>query len=181
MFVNFGENFVEIQQLPTKNELLQRLSRCHNSLLLGEDAEQKLEFYLATVHFQSTETEPFCIGICAEGHGLKPHLLIQPELQLILFGYNQEVVGVNIENQEVAFRIKLNSLFYYFLPLKKQGIVLIVQEVDVIAIAEDGKELWRYGKDIITHAAVEGEKLHLNFMDEESACLNLLNGELAIA
>ena len=45
---------------------------------------------------------------------------MQPEFDVILFGYNQEVVGVNVKNREIAFRIKLNSLFYYFLSLKNQ-------------------------------------------------------------
>jgi hypothetical protein len=41
---------------------------------------------------------------------LKPHVLIQPEGDLILFGYDQEVTGVNINHRQIAFQIPLNSL-----------------------------------------------------------------------
>ncbi|OCR00917.1 hypothetical protein BCD67_22185 [Oscillatoriales cyanobacterium USR001] len=181
MFITFGSNQISIQSLANKAELVKILEGEPESLLLGEIAEHNLEFYLAKVQFQSSDSEPFCIGICSEGHGLKPHVLIQPERDLILFGYNQEVTGVNINNRQIAFKIPLNSLFYYFLHLKERGIILIVQEVDVTAITESGKELWRYGKDLITQTAVEGEKLYLNFMDESPTCLNIVSGELVSA
>lgn len=179
MFITFTENVVEIQEWSTKKELTHCLNQCElGSILLDKDADTEQKFYSALVRSQTSGLHYFGIGICSEWYGLKPNLLMQPELNVILFGYNQEVVGVNVKNREIAFRIKLNSLFYYFLPLKNQGIVLIVQEVDVTAITESGKELWKYGKDIITQTAIEGEKLYLNFMDESPACLNILNGEL---
>ncbi len=179
MFVTFTENVVEVQEWSTKKELTRCLAQCDlGSILLGEDAEPEHKFYSALVRPQTSGLHYLGIGICSEGHGLKPHLLMQPELDIILLGYNQEVTGINIKNREVAFQIKLNSLFYYFLPLKERGIVLIVQEVDVTAITDSGKELWRYGKDLITQAAVEGEKLYLNFMDENPTCLNIISGEL---
>ncbi|OCR01431.1 hypothetical protein BCD67_21710 [Oscillatoriales cyanobacterium USR001] len=179
MFITFTENVIELQEWSTKKELIYSLSQCDlGSILLNEEDDYEQKFYAAIVRPQTSGLHYFGIGICSEGHGLKPNLLINPELDMIMFGYNKEVVGVNLKNRQIAFRIKLNSLFYYFLPLKNQGIVLIVQEVDITAITELGKEIWRYGKDIITQTTIEGEKLYLNFMDESPACLNILNGEL---
>ncbi|MGL5062271.1 MAG: hypothetical protein ACRC62_20030 [Microcoleus sp.] len=181
MLISFGNNQISIQSLATEAELIKLLAEDNKSLLLGQTADRALEFHLAKIHFKSSEREHLCIGICSESHGLKPHLLILPESDFILFGYDMEVTGVNVNDGKIAFQIPLSSLFYYFLHFKDRGIVLIFQEVDVTAITESGQELWKYGKDLITQTAVEGEKLYLNFMDESPTCLNILNGELVSA
>ncbi|MBC6421977.1 MAG: hypothetical protein GDA43_12595 [Hormoscilla sp. SP5CHS1] len=93
MLVTFGKNVVEIQYWETKSELMCCLSQCDlGSILLGEDAdtvrgrpeksEQKL--YSALVHFQWLGIHYFGVGICAEDHGLSPHMLLLPESDMLL-------------------------------------------------------------------------------------------------
>ncbi len=44
-------------------------------------------------------------------------------------------------------------------------------------ITEHGKQLWKYGKDVITQTTINGDNLHLQFMDESAECLNIFTGE----
>lgn len=151
MLLAFGPHLISTQSLSSKTELLKSLAQSPNSILLGEDNAED-EFYLTTIHFPCEENQHFSIGIYAENHGIKPTLLLLPNQDLILFGYHQEITGINVKNRHLAFQIKLDSLFFYFWHLSTQEIVLIIQELGVLAITESGKELGRYQtKDIITN------------------------------
>jgi hypothetical protein len=179
MFLTFTNHVIELKEYPSQAEMEQALKQCDlDSIILGEEIDIPDQFYTAIIQPQTAGLHYFGVGICAEGYGLKPHFLPLPQSNIILFGFNNQVVGINVNKREIAFKINLNSLFYYFLPIPEKQIILIVQELDIVAINEDGKELWRYGKDVITETSINGENVQLNFMDESAACLNVISGEL---
>ncbi len=179
MCLSFGTHAVELKSWETKSEMLQFLAKCDSgSLLLGEDAEQEMQFLSALVSLEWSGMHHFGIGICSEGHGLSPHLLLLPNSDILLFGFNNEVSAVSIKTREVAFRIKLDSLFYSFLYMRERGVILAVYEIGVMAITESGRKLWKYEKDIIMDAYVESDNLQLKFMDDPPVNLNISSGEL---
>ncbi|HEY9704523.1 MAG TPA: hypothetical protein V6C58_18915 [Allocoleopsis sp.] len=181
MFVTFTNHLIEIKEYQNYTEMYQSLERCDlGHLILGEENTDYDQFYVAMIRLQTSGLHEFGIGICAESYGLKPHFLMLQKLNIILFGFNHQVVGVNIKKREIAFKINLHSLFYYFLPIVEKQIILIVQELDILAISEEGKELWHYGKDVITETSINGENIQINFMDENSASLNIISGELVM-
>jgi hypothetical protein len=179
MFVTFTHHLIELKEYQNHTEMYQSLEQCDlGQIILGEDNSNCDQFYVAIIRPQTSGIHGFGIGICAESYGLKPHFMMVKKSNIILFGFNHQVVGVNIEKREIAFKINLHSLFYYFLPISEKQIILIVQELDILAISEEGKDLWHYGKDVITETSINGENIQINFMDENPACLNILSGEL---
>ena len=180
MQVTFGNNTLTLQVWETKNEMLSYQSKCEaGSLILGEHADQDIHFHSATVSLGWAGVSRFGVGICSEGHGLIPNLLLQPDAEVMVFGFNQEAVGINAKDGKINFKIPLDSLFYNFLTLNQRQLILVIHEIGVIAITEEGKEIWRYNKDIITDWVIEDDKLHLKFMDAPPISIETSSGVLA--
>jgi hypothetical protein len=168
--------------------MLNHITKCDSStIVLGEDAEQELEFYSAIVHLnytvrvdeQSQESSPDYLGIaiCSEGHGLKPHLVLLPR-QTLAVGFNREVVGISVSNKQILFRLRFDTLFRSFLYLDEMDTLLVFNEIGVVALAASGVELWRYEKDIITDCLINEGKLYMNFMDSPQVMLRLSSGAI---
>lgn len=177
MRVTFGSHNLEITSWETKREMLNFIEKCDaGSLLLGKEAEQEIEFYSVIIHLEWSGVHRFGIGICSEGHGLSPHLFLLPKSEILLFGLNKEVSAIDLNNREVYFRIKLDSLFRSFLPLSQESIILIFHEIGVIAISEEGDKLWKYERDIIANAYIKKDNLYLEFLDDSPVGLSLSSG-----
>jgi len=156
------------------------LSQCDlGSILLSEDADSEQKFYSALVHFQWLGIHYFGVGICAEDRGLSPHMLLLPESDMLLLGFNREVSGVSVKKRKIDFRIELDYLFSCFWQLKDCGLILCFHEIGVVAIGVDGREWWRYSQDIIEDAVVAGDKLQIKFLDKSWVCLDILSGAKA--
>lgn len=190
MRLSFAGHIIEIQTWETKGDMMNFLANCNaESLVLGEDAEEEVGFYSASIHLNySAKLYPiwneligsrFDVGVCSEGHGLKPHLLMLSEKQLVIFGFNSEVVGISIKNREVSFRTSLDySLFRSFVHLSQVEIVLAFHEIGVVALTEDGKELWKYSEDVIIDSLIDRDTLQLSFMDSPPVSINVLSGSV---
>lgn len=192
MRLSFAGHIVEIQTWENKGDMMNFLANCNaESLVLGEDAEAEAGFYSASIHLNySAKLHPswdeligsrFNVGICSEGRGLKPHLLMLSEKQLVIFGLNSEVVGICVKNREVSFRTSLDySLFRSFVHLSQVEMILAFHEIGVVALTEDGKELWKYSEDVIIDSLVDGDTLQLSFMDSPPVSINVLSGSVII-
>ena len=138
------------------------------------------EFYSVVIYRNKSHSEvrDFGIGICSQGLGLKPHLLLLPEKGTLILGFNDEAVGVSLETDQVCFKISFGpSPFFSFIHLSELKMILALHEIGVITINEDGEKLWEYdGGDVITSAEVVGEGLHLEFMDSPAVTLKLIHG-----
>lgn len=183
MNLSFAEHRIELHSWDTKKEMLDFLGRSEGSLVLGENNEQEVEFYSATVHItcsktdREAESDIFAIGICSQGLGLKPQLLLLPQKELLIFGFNSETVGINLK-REVVFRITFDRLpFRSLIHLWQQQVVLALHEIGVVALTEEGKEVWRYSKDVLTGCTINLNQLHLAFMDSSPVTLNILTGK----
>lgn len=179
MLVNFANNLIEFHEFLTRKEMNNYLFQCDlGHIILGEEIENSDKYYVALINNQTETNHYFGVGICSESYGLKPHILLLPDQITLLFGFNNQVVGINLNQKNIMFKINLNSLFYYFLPMYEKNIIIIVQELDVMAITQNGQELWHYGKDVITKTSINGENLQINFMDEKPAYVNIYSGQL---
>ncbi|MCI0622311.1 MAG: hypothetical protein L0387_11705 [Acidobacteria bacterium] len=179
MRVSFAGSSVELRSWESKDDLRHHLNQCAGgSLLIGESREQERSFYSAKLRteFLSEKSNEFSIGVCSEGHGLVPHLLLLPESNLLLFGVNSEVVGIDTTKRRISFRIHFESLFRCLIHLKPQALILAFHEIGVNALGEDGKNLWNYSKDVLVGGDVKGNVLKLRFMDSDPVRLDLLSG-----
>jgi hypothetical protein len=181
LYWTFGERTLKPKVCNSKSELKQFLSQCGGgSILLGEGAEFQREFYAVTAALDCDGQEPFGIGICSEGHGLGPHVLLQPDDSLVWFGFNSEAVAIDLARRKIAFSLPLDSLFHRFVPLKNAGTVLIFHEIGLVSVSEKGKELWRYSNDIITKCQIKGNEIALEFMDSSAVFLEISTGRLKV-
>jgi hypothetical protein len=188
MNLSFAEHVIELRSWPSKRELIDFLAHCDaGSIMLGEDAGQESEFYSAVLHLNYSAISLrrlnesggrlLGIGICSENPSVKPNLLLLPERQMLIFGFNSEVVGVSVEDKEVYFRTVFDHLpFRSFIYLEQTRSILVFHEIGVAAITEEGQELWRFDKDVIVGCSMGNEMLHLDFMDSPSITLNTLTG-----
>lgn len=181
MLISAAEQTIKLTAWQTKRELVYALASCDaGSVLLGDDVDEARQFYSAVVYLKwpKTSGDHFGIGICSEGHGLMPHLLLRSNTNLFLFGFNSEVVGILGAEKRQCFRVELDASFNSFIHLREEKIVLALHEIGVVAMAEDGHELWRYSKDVIVDFRIEQSTMSLNFMDSPSVSLELLNGQV---
>ena len=177
MRISFDEHSVELCLWDTKKQMTSFLNSCGEGNLLFESQEQEVEFHSATVWLKGDPEHKFGVGICSEGHGLVPHILPLPMISTLAFGFNSNAVGVSFPKGEVVFSFNLDSLFYSFILVPEQKVLLIQHEIGLVALEEDGQFIWRFSRDIITNVVVEKEKIYLEFVDSPFVQLNITNGE----
>ena len=152
------------------------LKKCDvGSILLGQDAQQYVDYFSITVHLVNTGNR-FGVGIISEGHGLTPQVLPDSRRQLLIIGLNQQVVGIDMTKREASFQIDLGlgALFYHFVSVAELQTILVFHEIGIVAISEDGKPLWEYSTDdIIEDWKVKNGKIPLKLMDAQPVELDL--------
>ena len=177
MLVSFASHTVSLQSWPTKPQMLESLSTCDaGTLVLGQDAEQQRAFYSAIVHLGWEGFRTFGIGICSEGHGLVPTILLQSNQERVIIGLNSEVIGIDLPQGNLRFRLLLDSLFMRLLELPRHKLLLIQHEIGIVALAETGEVPWKFSRDIITRLRLSESELLLEFMDSTPARLDLYSG-----
>lgn len=185
MLVVIEEHALEFQTWGDKSSMLQFVSRCDGGgLILGDDAEQELEFYSVMVYVdygcktpnsRDTALNSWCIGLISEGHGLKPQLLAMPNRTLV-FGLNHQVIGISPESRDILFRHRFDTLFHALFYSRRYPMLVVRNEIGVVALAEDGHELWRFEKDLVTDCILSDSHIELHFLDTAPVVLDLSTG-----
>ncbi|MBN1886577.1 MAG: hypothetical protein JW850_01250 [Thermoflexales bacterium] len=179
MHISFAEYSLELHEWQSKHQMISSLEDCEaGSCVLGENPDQESNFYSVVVHLGQSGLRRYGIGICSQGHGLVPHLLIQPEFLRLILGFNSDIVGIRIPDGRVDFSLHLDSLFYSFLPVYNKKVILVMHESGVVSLTQNGQMIWKFEKDIITRTTIEENYLWLTFMDALPVRLNLLNGAI---
>ncbi len=177
MYLSYGKHYIAHSSYDTYDEMIFVLSKCEaGSLILGESAEQPTVFYSVISYLGWNGRDRFGLGICSEESGLKPHLLLKPKRSQLLLGFNNEVVAVGIDERQIHFQVRLDSLFHSFFDLDKT--LLVFHEIGLIALDEKGKKCWEYEEDVIEHFEISQDNLSLRFMDAPPVNINLQTGYL---
>lgn len=153
---------VQLHRIDSHSELLEKL-RGKSHLLLGERDECHREYFV--VHTASCD-----IGICSQGHGLKPSGLIDESGGAAWVGYNSEVANVNLNASSINFVVKLAWVFYEFLEQMSDGSVIAIHELGAVRIDRKGKVLWNRPTDVVVEFWSEGN----------SVCLRTDEGDIRI-
>src|SRR5687767_13097799 len=97
MQIQIGGHCIETGSFASKDQLATALATCPDgSLMLGENSEQQAGFHFAHIVVKCSSRRGFGVGVCSEGHGLTPKVLIWPEAGSLLVGFNSEVVAIQI-------------------------------------------------------------------------------------
>ncbi len=181
MHIAFGEHFIELNCWERREQMIRYLQDCPaGNILLGEEAEMPREFYTATLHL-GAEGHRFGIGICSEGHGLVPQMLLLEEKGTLLFGFNRQVVAFDVAKRQVLFRIELSALFYRFVHLSDKKVILVLYEIGIMALDQGGQKLWQYERDIVSNYRIMGNRAVVEFMDSPSVVIDLITGSVLLA
>lgn len=180
MHIAFREHLIEVSRWDSREQMVRylRTDCAAGNILLGEDAELAVEFYTATLYLGSKETR-FGIGICSEGYGLTPQMLLLLESDMLMFGFNREVVAFSIVDMKVQFTVDLVAPFYRFLTIPGRSVILVLYEIGVIALSCDGRYLWQYDKDIITDYRIADDQLIIEMMDSPTVAIDLSTGTIS--
>jgi hypothetical protein len=166
MNVSFGQGRIEWRPAASQNELLQAVKDfSDNTIVLGRDAQSPRQFYLLHLYADYGGSKQLLIGIMSEGHGLLPQMLLQPQHNTLVFGFNSKVVGIHAPDGRTVFEYPLTGLFYSFASLIDQGIILAVHELGALALASSGARVWSYTGDVITGMIIDNNVVRLSFMD----------------
>lgn len=81
MYLSLDGNLMHTRIWGSQEEMIEHISGHEaGGVMLGEGAEYARGFYSVTVHLGARDGPGrFGIGVISEGHGLTPHLLLQPE------------------------------------------------------------------------------------------------------
>src|SRR4051812_8645131 len=137
--------------------------------MIGESSERENAFYsiLCASEIAGSASE-YAIGVCSEGHGTAPQLLLSPEQETLTVGVDSAVIGVRIRTQpEEVFRISLDSLFRSFLRFEPSRLLLAFHEIGVVAIDDSGQQVWKFSLDVLESASLHGNALTMEFMDSD--------------
>ncbi|MFB0832468.1 hypothetical protein ACEU2D_23070 [Brevibacillus laterosporus] len=181
MYVNFGKDYMSISQFVDRSELQSYLSHCDESVktVLGNNCEQPKEFFAVTI-YQGNESKRFGIGIISESFGNQPHILIMPNKHFLIVGYNRDVAIFNFLDKSFSKTISLGSVFFKFIQLHEPeyNLILILHELGLLAITDQGKEVWKYDCDIIENYHITNGFISLSTMDEQTVKIGLLDGKI---
>jgi hypothetical protein len=176
MNIELSNGYITLVSCQSKSELQENIRIYSNdSIMLGFDTDYMRDFYLVKVCL-TTKNKVFGIGIASEGHGLKPKLLLLPENNILLLGYNKSVSLVNCINNQLVKSICLDSLFYDFYKSEVHQKIIVIHETGVKVISFEGDALWDYNGDIVKDYEIKDDILKLVFMDGEISWFDLFSG-----
>jgi hypothetical protein len=169
---------VEVHQWQSADQMKRALSACSAGYhLFGEDIEVASEFYTVSFYIRAEEHR-FGIGVCVGRHGVTPQVLLLPDQDLMVLGVQQEVVGMSLSKGTIRFHRSVPTLFRCFVALTERNLILVFDEIGVMALIPDGQILWEHYKDIIIDSRLIGESLFVEFMDSPPAVIHILDGKL---
>jgi hypothetical protein len=177
MQVSFAKHILQLGRWDSRDEMQHHLeSSSERYVLLGENAEREERFHSILVYYSGLMNRAWGIGVLSIGLGIPPTLLLLPPSVLVV-GNNLEAVALNVTSQREVFRFSFDTPFRAFIHLPAYDLLLIFNEIGVVATRLDGHEVWRYEKDIITEYYVEAGKLGLTFLDSPAVTLDLQTGK----
>lgn len=148
------------RSIDSRSELLENLRQRTPSTLLGAEDEAPREFFLGVV-------QSCAIGICSEGHGLKPSLFVDESREEAWVGYNRKVANVDLCTCRTRFVVKLDSVFYAITSQMPDGSVVVVHELGACRINRAGELLWSHSSDIVVDFVDSDKDLRLHTDESE--------------
>jgi hypothetical protein len=94
---------------------------------------------------------------------------------LVIVGFNDALMGLDLRARRVAFEFHFDAPFYEFVSAVP-GAVVALFETGVASVAADGTMLWRYDSDLIIDWRGQDDSLLLTFADDDPLCLDLRTG-----
>lgn len=177
MTIQFSDRPYRTQAWESAAELSGFLSRCDaGSVFLREDLLAPERLYSITLYLSGSDGERFGVGVACSGETGVPQLLLKPTLGMVMVGVDRQVCGVDLESRGVSFTIQCDGPFSQFVEVADASVVLVFHGGGVVALAEDGWELWRRNVGRILDWACEDGTLFLRLADGPNARVDVRTG-----
>lgn len=177
MSLTFADRPYRTQTWDSRADLSGFLSRCDaGSVLVGEELVEPARLFSFTLYLTGDAGERFGLGVASTGETGMPQLLTKPSLGLVIVGVDRLVCGVDLEARAVSFRVECSGLFRQFVEVADASVTLVFHTEGIIALAEDGWELWRKNVGQILDWACEDGTLFLRLQDSPTAKLDVRTG-----
>src|SRR5262245_14898779 len=111
--MSFATHSIEIASWQRSDEMVRELAHCNTgTLALGVDAEHAMDYHsvIVSIDIGSPGIRRFGVGICSEAHGLVPQLLLRPASELLVLGFNSQVVGIAPREGRIRFMVECEDL-----------------------------------------------------------------------
>jgi hypothetical protein len=177
MSITFSDRPYRTQSWESAAELSGFLSRCDaGSVFLREDMQSPERLYSVTLYLTGEVGERFGVGVASSGETGVPQLLLKPELGIVMVGVDRQVCGVDLGSRSVSFTVQCDGPFTQFVEVADASVALVFHGGGVVALAEDGWELWRRNVGRILDWACENGTLFLRLADGPNARVDVRTG-----
>ena len=150
---------ITFEKVDSHSELCERLKRGDKGVVLGDEDESPNEYFLASI--------PGClIGICSEGHGIQPSILLDTASGAAWIGYNMKVVKLDTNECRMKCVVHLDSAFFAFMCRMPDRSVIVVHELGAVRISSSGSCLWNVSTDVVIDFGDCGNVVSLRTQDE---------------
>lgn len=170
---------MEWRSWDSRGELEEFLSR-HSHRMLRRSSEPESAFYSVSIQPELDELNvaPATFGICGEGHGTAPQVVRLPMRTSVLLAIDDTVIGVDTRNGNEYFRLSTASLIHSMTILDDQASVLVFHELGATLLDVFGSTVWNFSRDVVTSSRIDGDVVHLSFMDTPAVTLSLSSGQV---
>ena len=178
MLTAMGDTSFEVTRIDSKNELKEQLAQCQwNTLLIDEGGGT--DCHMVTLRRALTEKPFLSLGLCCVGFGIQPQMLLLAPVDVLLLGFDSQVVSVNLPKREIDYAVELETPFYCFVQPQQPGLVVVVYETGAMGLNYEGKQVWHHDIDVVTDYSMDNdEKLKLIFMDSPPIYIDMLTGAI---
>ena len=145
---------VAFQQVDSISELRERLRKSPYPLLLGDDDEAPRHFYIGII-------SRCTLGVCSQGHGIKPSVLVDESREDFWIGFNSKVANVDLRSCRQRFVITLDCVFHAILGQMDDGSVIVVYELGACRVSRSGELLWNCSTGLVLDSVNAGRVLQI--------------------
>ncbi len=185
MFFSIAEHVVEMQEWNSREALQKYLdANCNEIIFATEEPDNEAVFFSVLIYLNySLKSENFAfedtvlgMGGHTEIKGIQPCLLWWPPNRIVI-GFDMKVIGVRLDTREVEFCYDFDTPFRSFTLIDSDQMLLVFNEIGVLALDNEGLVLWRYEADLITACILQSGTLRIAFDESPSITVDLTSGE----
>jgi hypothetical protein len=155
----------------SETSLMEHLRARYNAYItLGDKIESPERFY-------SMEIDGLGVGISSR-FGIRPSAIVVSN-GIAIVGYDCRISGVDTRAVERLFDLATPAPFYCFLPGRDDRSVLVVHELGLRRISDDGAVKWSIDTDVVEEFQQRGTRVTLKAMVTPKAIVvDIENGQI---
>lgn len=144
------------------------------SIILGDVNGENNKFEVIMLADNS-----FVCAIVYYDYGIKPRILAQEDKSIWFIGFSKMLICFDYDIKKIFVQKELPSLFYEFIKVDSQNVVIAICELDVFVFKNDGEIIWNIGfRDIIIDFYIRDNKLFIKCNDEDETIFLIIDGTI---